>query len=225
VPGWEFAIFYEAAREVGGDFYDAFDLSGKPDRLGLVIADVTGKGVPAALFMARSSTLIRSAALQADNPSTALERANDSILKDRPSNLLLTALYAVLEPDSGRLIYANGGHCRPLWVQARTGEITELNSPGMILGAFTGVQLEEREITMEPGDLLLLYTDGVTEAMDANRQFFDLPRLTAALAAHAGASAQELVDAVVGEVRAFAGGAAQADDLALLVVRRSPLNA
>jgi serine phosphatase RsbU (regulator of sigma subunit) len=226
VPGWDFAIFYEAAREVGGDFYDFFDLPGEPGknghRLGIAIADVTGKGVPAAMFMARTSTLIRGAGLGGLSPSAAVTRANELILQDRRSELLLTAFYGVLDTDTGRLVYARAGHNPPLWLQAATGRFVELNARGFLLGALRGVDFEEREIEVAPGDLVVLYTDGVTEAMDANGQQFGEGRLRATLAAHAGAGPRQIVDAVVDAVRAFAGGIAQSDDLALLVIRRSP---
>jgi sigma-B regulation protein RsbU (phosphoserine phosphatase) len=221
VPGWEFATHYEAAREVGGDFYDFFDLPGDGDRMGLAIADVTGKGVPAALFMARSSTVIRSTGLQAGSPSTVLAQVNDLLHKDRPSELLLTASYAVLDTRHGRLVYANGGHCRPLWFQASTGQLHELDSQGFILGAFRGIAFEQREIDVEPGDLLVFYTDGVTESMDADHQIFGEDRLWDVIAANAGSSAQAVLDAIVDAVQDFAGSIAQSDDLTLFVVRRS----
>jgi sigma-B regulation protein RsbU (phosphoserine phosphatase) len=223
VPGWEFATRYEAAREVGGDFYDFFDLPGDGHRMGMVIADVTGKGVPAALFMARSSTVIRSTGLKARSPSTVLAQVNDLLHKDRPSELLLTASYAVLDTRQGRLVYANGGHCRPLWFQARTGKLRELNSQGVILGAFRGIEFEECAIDLEPGDMLVFYTDGVTEAMDADHQILGEERLRDVIVANAGASAQAVLDAIVDAVQAFAGSIAQSDDLTLFVVRRSTL--
>jgi sigma-B regulation protein RsbU (phosphoserine phosphatase) len=224
VPGWEFAIFYQAAREVGGDFYDFFDLPGEPDRLGMVIADVTGKGVPAALFMARTSNMIRSAGLQIGSPSATLMRANDLLVKDRPFELLLTAFCAVLDTSRNRLVYANAGHNRPLWFQASTGLLQELNSGGLILGALAEIELEECEIDVGPGDLLIFYTDGVTEAMNASHQLFGEERLQATVKANIETSAQDILDAIVDAVRAFTGDTAQSDDLSLFVVRRSPVS-
>ncbi len=232
VPGWEFASFYQPAREVGGDFYDFFDLSGSPGRLGMVIADVTGKGVPAALFMARSSRLIRHAGLQVGSPAAALVQANDSILEEAASELLLTAAYAELDTRNGQMTYANAGHCRPLWFQAATGRLQELTAQGIILGVFPGpelrelgIRIEEREISVEPGDLLVFYTDGVTEAMDEHRQRFGEERLWATLGTCMGASAQDVLEAIVAAVRAFTGDIPQSDDLTLLVMRRSPVAA
>ena len=136
VPGWEFAASYSAARIVGGDFYDFCELADKPPRLGLVIADVAGKGVPAALFMALSRTIIRTTAFSGRSPASALMRANQLILKDSQAEMFLTAVYAVLELDTGRLIYANAGHNRPLWRHAADGTVTELDQRGIVLGAF-----------------------------------------------------------------------------------------
>ena len=165
-PGWEFAASYSAARIVGGDFYDFCELADKPPRLGLVIADVAGKGVPAALFMALSRTIIRTTAFSGRSPASALMRANQLILKDSQAEMFLTAVYAVLELDTGRLIYANAGHNRPLWRHAADGTVTELDQRGIVLGAFEGIMLEEQRLDLAPGDALILYTDGVTEALN-----------------------------------------------------------
>jgi sigma-B regulation protein RsbU (phosphoserine phosphatase) len=224
VPGWEWATFYNAAREVGGDFYDFFRLPGEPPRLGMVIADVVGKGVPAALFMARTSTMIRAAALEGASPSAALTRANDLILKDRRSELFLTAFYAALDPASGRLVYADAGHNRPLWLQVATGQLTEMAGRGFVLGALDTIDLEERAIDVAPGDYMVFYTDGVTEAMDNAHQPFGEKRLRRVVMAKTGASAQEMLEAIVDAVQAFSGSAPQSDDVALFIVRRLDSN-
>jgi GAF domain-containing protein len=143
VPGWEFAVHYQAARLVGGDFYDLFAAPDEPDRLSLVIADVAGKGMSAALLMALSSTVIRSTGLVDGSPSRTLAQVNQVILKGNRSELFLTAFYAALHTDSGRLVYANAGHNHPLWWQAATGEIQELAARGTVLGVFDEVELEE----------------------------------------------------------------------------------
>jgi sigma-B regulation protein RsbU (phosphoserine phosphatase) len=221
VPGWEFAAYYQAAREVGGDFYDFFELPDAPGRLAMVIADVTGKGVPAALFMARTSKMIQTIGLKAGSPSDTLRQTNEAMMRDRGSELLLSALYAALDTDSGRLVYANAGHCRPLWLQAATGQVKELDARGIILGAVRDTYLEERDLDVQPGDLLVFYSDGLTEATTADLQPFGEERLQAILAANRGGSAQEVLEAVVDAVRAFVGDAPQSDDLTLFVVRRS----
>jgi sigma-B regulation protein RsbU (phosphoserine phosphatase) len=222
VPGWECAAFYQAARQVGGDFYDFFELPGKPGRLGLVIADVADKGVPAALMMALSRTVVRTAAADGRSPSAALTLANELILKDSRGDLFVTAFYAALDP-SGRLTYANAGHNRPLWLRSRTGQIEELAARGIALGVLEDIELEEREIDVTPGDILMFYTDGVTEAMDADGQQFGAQRLRQVLAASPGASAPATLTAVEDALRAFTGDTPQSDDIALFVVRRRPL--
>ena len=223
VPGWEFAAFYEAARQVGGDFYDYFELPAKSRRLGIVIADVADKGVPAALFMALSRATIRAAALDGRGPSATMTQANGLILKDSKDSLFVTAFYATLDTGSGRLTYANAGHSRPLWLRVGPGEIQELAAHGIALGVLEDIELQEREIDVASGDLLVFYTDGVTEAMDADGQPFGVERLRQVLAADPGASADQAVSAVVDAVMAFTGDAPQSDDIAIFVVRRGPL--
>ena len=223
VAGWEFASFYQAARQVGGDFYDFFELPGGPGRLGIVIADVADKGVPAALFMALSRAVIRAAALDGHGPSATMAQANELIVKDSRDSLFVTAFYATLDTRSGRLTYANAGHNRPLWRRAGTGAVEELAARGIALGVLEDVEMEECEINVAPGDLLLLYTDGVTEAMDAGGRAFGVERLREIVAAHPDAGAEGIVSSVVDAVQSFTGGAPQSDDIALFVVRRSSL--
>ena len=221
VPGWECAAVYEPARIVAGDFYDFVELPGKSDRLGLVIADVVGKGVAAALYMALSRTMVRTAALSGRRPAKALVRANELIRKDSRSDRFVTVLFAVLDPHSGKLVYSNAGHNRPLWLQAATGELHELSARGIVLGIFEEVELEEQELEVAPGDVLLFYTDGVTEAINAHDQPFGEARLRAVLAEHAASTAEQVVQAVVGAVKEFVGDTPQSDDLTLFVLKRS----
>ena len=219
-PGWEFAASYSAARIVGGDFYDFCELASKPPRLGLVIADVAGKGVPAALFMALSRTIIRTTAFSGRSPASALMRANQLILKDSQAEMFLTAVYAVLELDTGRLIYANAGHNRPLWRHAADGSVTELDQRGIVLGAFEEIVLEEQRLDLAPGDALILYTDGVTEAVNGEGEMFGEERLWGVIAGSQGGSADETIGAICGALAAFTGGAEPADDVTVVVVRR-----
>jgi sigma-B regulation protein RsbU (phosphoserine phosphatase) len=223
VPGWEFAAFYQAAREVGGDFYDFIELPGGSPELGMVIADVAGKGVPAALFMARGSTIIRTTALSRPSPSAALQLANRLMLQGRKADLFLTAFYAVLNTESGRMAYTSAGHNPPLWVRQGGGRVEELKASGIVLGIFEDVELEEREIEVAPGDYLIFYTDGVTEAMNPSFVPFDQERLEAASTTSAGRSAQGVLNAIVSAVRSFTGDIPQSDDLTIFVVRRMPL--
>ena len=221
VPGWEFASFYQAARQVGGDFYDFFELPGEPERLGIVIADVADKGVPAALFMALSRATIRAAALEGRSPSTTLRQANELLLKDSRDSLFVTAFYAVLDIHNGWLTYANAGHNRTMWLHAGTGEVGDLYARGIALSVLENIELEEREIEVAPGDTLVFYTDGVTEAIDVAGQPFGEERLRSVVAAAPDANADAVVSAVVDAVRAFAGAASQSDDIALFVVKRT----
>lgn len=219
-PGWALAVHYQPARLVGGDFYDLFELPGEPRCLGIVVADVAGKGVPAALFMALSRTIIRTIALGGRSPAAALERANELILNDSRSGLFLTALYGILDLDSGRLVYTNAGHNRPLWLHAATGAVEELDAQGIALGSLSGIELEEGVVDLAPGDSLLLYTDGISEAMNSQQQFFEEARLRTLFADASAHGPQQFLAGIVEAVAAFAGDAPQADDITLLAVRR-----
>jgi serine phosphatase RsbU (regulator of sigma subunit)/uncharacterized protein YigA (DUF484 family) len=217
--GWDFASIYRAARIVGGDFYDHFLLPGKPLRLGLIIADVADKGIPAALFMALSRTIIRTTALSGRGPASALLRANELLLKDSASDLFLTAAYALVELEGGRMIYANAGHSRPLLYRSASRQLTELPGSGTALGAFESIHLEERRVDLARGDVLVLYTDGVTETQDANGDFFEETRLAEVLRRHADAPAEEIAAAIDEAVLAFQGSADQFDDVACIVAK------
>jgi len=194
--------------------------------MGLVIADVTDKGVPAALFMAFSRTIIRTMSMSGryGSPADVLRRSNRLIVRDvqSDSRLLLSAFYATLDIDSGRLTYSNGGHNPPLWLQAATGQVQELTARGIMLGIFEEINPEEHAIQVAPGDLLVFYTDGVTEARDTGNQFFEEERLRDVVVAHPEASAQQLVGAIIEAVEAFSGECPQADDITLFVVKRQP---
>jgi len=220
IRGWEFAAVYRAARQVGGDLYDFITSSDDPGHVSIVIADVTGKGIPAALFMAFSRTIIRAESRTGRSPAALLQQVNQFILQDIHYRLFLSAFYAMLESDSGRLVYANGGHDRPLWRHAGSGEIETLSAAGLLLGVFQNVRLEEREITVAPGDLLIFYTDGVTEARNASGELFGEERLRETIAAAPASNAGELVDAVVTAVEDFTDATPQIDDFTLVVVKR-----
>ncbi|MFW6097708.1 MAG: SpoIIE family protein phosphatase [Chloroflexota bacterium] len=222
--GWEFSTYYEAARQVGGDFYDFFDLpNGEGDRrMGVVVADVADKGVPAALFMALSRTTIRNVAIGDRTPAAALEKANKFILSDSQTDLFLTAFYAALELDSGRLVYCNAGHNPPLWYHARTGELESLQTGGIALGIVPDLLLQNIEINLEPGDVLIFYTDGVTEAMNAQYEEFGLFRLQEAIPVSSDRSAHDVAESVVAAVNAHSEEFNRWDDVTLIVVRRKP---
>ncbi|MEA3337260.1 MAG: SpoIIE family protein phosphatase [Chloroflexota bacterium] len=220
VPGWSFADFYQAARIVGGDFYDFYDLPGKPARLGMLIADVADKGVPAALFMALSRTILRSTALSGRGPEAALLRANDLILEDSESDLFLSAFYGVLDLAKGRMQYVNAGHNPPLWYRATQGDMVELRGKGIVLGVFEDISLEERRVDLASGDVVVFYTDGVTEALSADGEFFGQERLEAVVGASAAGSAQEVLQAITGALYDFAGDTEQFDDITCFVLKR-----
>ena len=224
IPGWEFTAVYRAARQVGGDLYDFIASPDDPRCLSIVIADVTGKGIPAALFMAFSRTIIRAESRSGRNPAALLQRANQFILQDIHYRLFLSAFYATLDSDSGRLVYANGGHDWPLWLRAGTGEIETLAAPGLLLGVFQDVRLEEREIMVAPGDFLIFYTDGVTEARNAVGELFGEERLAETVKATVPTSADHLLRAIVNAVENFTGATPRADDFTLVIVKRLEQN-
>ncbi|MCG3208477.1 MAG: hypothetical protein FOGNACKC_02082 [Anaerolineae bacterium] len=220
--GWDFASIYQPSQLVGGDFYDFFQLAGDPNQLGLVIADVSGKGVPAALFMALSRSIIRTKSMSGRHPAGVLRRANTLIYKDTRSKLFLTAFYATLDLQSGWMAYSNAGHNYPMWLRAETGKVTELVARGTIMGAFEQIDLEESEIDIAPGDMIIFYTDGVTEAMNAKEELFGEERLQSVIEARPHAGAQEMLDAIVAAVNEYTDETPQADDFTIFIVKRLP---
>lgn len=223
VPGYEFAAGYRAAREVGGDLYDFIHESANPSRLHVVIADVTGKGVPAALYMAVSRTLLHTFALDGNTPSQALRHVNQFIRHDEASPLFLSAFYAVLDTDIHCLTYASAGHNPPIWLQYSTGDIELLQSRGIVLGAFDAFVPEEHLCFLQPGDFIVFFTDGITEARNTAGDFLDDEGLEAIVASRRWASAEELKSAIISAVEEFSAGAPQADDYTVVVMRRKPL--
>lgn len=208
------------AREVGGDFYDVFKIDER--RLGLVVADVSGKGVPAAFFMLISRTLMKAVGTQGEAPAAALARLNELLAADNEQMMFVTLFYGVLERDSGRLDFANAGHNPPL-VRRADGRVEWLEAAGGIaLAVMPGLDYEQGSAILEPGDALLLYTDGVTEAVDSAGELFGEARLEATLAAAAGAGAAGTVAQVFAAVQDFARGEPQADDLTAMGLRRRP---
>jgi serine phosphatase RsbU (regulator of sigma subunit) len=216
LPGWEFAAYYQPAREVGGDFYDFIEL---PDgAVGIVVGDVTDKGVPAAMVMAATRSVLRASAERLIEPGQVLQRVNDILCPDMPEKMFVTCLYGVLDPGSGHLRFANAGHDLP-YVKTADG-IVELRARGMPLGLMPGMQYEERQATLEPGDSVLLHSDGVVEAHDPERDMFGFPRLREIMVdALAG---QGLIDRVLSDLEAFTGpGAEQEDDITMVTLKRS----
>lgn len=220
ISGWQFSAMYQAARTVGGDFYDFIDLPGEPARLGVIIADVADKGVPAALFMALSRTIIRSVAFTGRGPASTLMRANQLILADSQADLFLSAIYLLLETATGRVIFSNAGHNRPLLHRAATRSLAELPQRGIILGAFDEITLQDDRLDLNFGDVLVLYTDGVTDALNADGEEFGEQRLFDVVAASAGASSDGILRAITGALADFIGDTEQADDVTCVVIKR-----
>src|SRR5829696_55997 len=216
LAGWQILPFYQPAREVGGDFYDFFDL--EEGRLGVVVGDATGKGMPAALMMASTRSTLRAVAQASESPGDALRRVNDPLATDIPSNMFVTCFYAILDPKSATLSYANAGHDLPYL--HRNGEAEELRARGMPLGLMPGMSYEEKEIVLDAGEAALFYSDGLVEAHDAEGEMFGFPRLRALIAEHG--EKRSLGDFLMKELYSFVGeGWQQEDDITLLTLRRS----
>jgi phosphoserine phosphatase RsbU/P len=222
VPGWDFAATYRPAQAVGGDFYDYFYLPGPPLRMGVVIADVADKGVPAALYMALSRTVIRTSALGGRRPAAVLTRANSIIREDSKSDMFLTACYATFDLSSGRMVISNAGHNRPFLWRANNGKGSEVKTHGIVLGAFEEITLEEREAVLDLGDAVLLYSDGVTDATNGQGKNFGEERLLQVVVENAEHGAHALIEAILTAIDEFTGGNAQYDDMTLVAIRRQP---
>jgi sigma-B regulation protein RsbU (phosphoserine phosphatase) len=220
--GWEIATAYRAARVVGGDFYDAFELPGRSGRIGLIIADVTGKGLTAALMMAFTRAVHRAAAYNGTSPADWLERTNRVLVRDARTGLFVTAIAAEVDPSRGVLTYASAGHEPALLARRSAQSVDELAAGGMLLGLAEGAPTADREVAFEPGDLAVLYTDGVTDAVDADGARFGVGRLVEAVRAAGGRVAAEAVAEILAAVDRFVGSAEPADDLTLVAVRRTP---
>ncbi len=222
LEGWQLAPYYRPAREVGGDFYDFHILP--EGRLGLVVGDATGKGVPAALVMSTTLGMLQLAAqsLNSFSPSEVLSRVNETLVSRIPSNMFVTCFYAILDPESGSLSYANAGHDLPYVLRGSGGECEELRARGMPLGLMPQMSYEEKEIVLQEGDSALFYTDGFVEAHDPQREMFGFPRLQTLVAEHAEEG--PLGDVLLEELYSFVGeGWEQEDDITLLTLRRSAL--
>ena len=215
LPGWTVATYYQPAREAGGDFYDFIQLPG--GKLGMVVGDVTDKGVPAAMVMATTRAVLHGAAERTDSPGEVLRRVNDLLHPDIPAKMFVTCLYAVLEPDSGHIVYANAGHNLPC-MKGGAG-VSELRATGMPLGLMPGMAYEENETSVHPGDSVFFYSDGLVEAHNTDREMFGVPRLRGLLAGHAGGESS--IDFLLGHLSGFTGdGWEQEDDVTMVTLRR-----
>ena len=216
LAGWQITPHYQPAREVGGDFYDFHVLP--EGRLGLVVGDATGKGVPAALMMSTTCGMLRLAARGSSSPGQMLRGVNEALFPNIPSSMFVTCFYAILDPKSGHLIYANAGHDLPYL--HRNGDAEELRARGMPLGLMPEMSYEEKETILHSGEVALLYSDGLVEAHDPVGDMFGVPRLRALVAEHG--EKRSLGDLLLQELYSFAGERwEQEDDITLLTLRRS----
>jgi serine phosphatase RsbU (regulator of sigma subunit)/predicted ester cyclase len=218
LKGWQITPFYRPAREVGGDFYDFHPLS--QSRLGLVVGDATGKGVPAALVMFTTCGMLRavSQALDSSSPGEMLGRVNEALCTSIPDNMFVTCFYAVLDPSSGSLSYANAGHDLPYL--HRNGDAEELRARGMPLGLMPSMSYEEKEIVLDAGEVALFYSDGLVEAHDPKGEMFGFPKVRALVAEHAWE--RTLGEFLMEELYSFVGESwEQEDDITLLTLERS----
>jgi sigma-B regulation protein RsbU (phosphoserine phosphatase) len=204
---------------VGGDFYDVIELPA--GRLGLLIADVSDKGMPAALFMALTRTLVRAVVNDTPSPAEVMRRVNALIIPDNRQSMFVTAVYGVLSLGSGEFTYANAGHNPPVWM-SRAGKMPESLYPtGAALGIIEDLSMGEHTISLAPGDLLLLYTDGLTEAFSPENNPYGEERLQLVLKAAESSPAGETLNALEASVKQFMGSLPIADDLTMLALRRS----
>jgi PAS domain S-box-containing protein len=218
LSGYDVAAYYQPAREVGGDFYDLFELEG--GRLGLVVGDVTDKGIPAALVMATTRTMLRVSAQRLFPPAEVLKRTNEALVPDIPPNMFITCLYAILDTESGRLVYANAGHDPP-YLRHNGSDVEELRARGMPLGLMPGMEYEEKEITLERGESVLFYSDGLVEAHDSHHEMFGFPKLQGLVGTHRSGGSS-LIDFLLSELTHFAGEDwEQEDDITLVTLERS----
>jgi serine phosphatase RsbU (regulator of sigma subunit)/anti-sigma regulatory factor (Ser/Thr protein kinase) len=217
LPGWKVNAYYQAARQVGGDFYDFIYFD--DDRLGIVIGDVTDKGVPAALLMATTRSVLRAVAQRVVNPGQVLERVNEIICQDIPPKMFVTCLYALLDPETGQLLYANAGHDLP-YHRHQMGEVTELRATGMPLGLMPGMKYEEKETALAYGESILFHSDGIVEAHNPDRQMYGFPRLMKLVGDYEEDSS--LKDVVLEDLAEFTGPDwEQEDDITMVTLQRS----
>ncbi len=221
LPNWDIASRLVAARETSGDFYDFIRLSNH--KWGLVVADVTDKGMGAALFMALSSTLIRTYATQFPTlPGLTMKAVNERILYDTRGDMFVTAFYAVLESHTGRITYSNGGHPPAILVHTDRGResVDRLRLTGMALGVSEEALWKQKTVRMWPGDVLVLYTDGITEAQNPNGDFFGEERLIDTILENSSKSSNEIQDALINAVNRFTDSPNPQDDIAMIVIRK-----
>ncbi|MEI6105179.1 MAG: SpoIIE family protein phosphatase [Methanothrix sp.] len=216
LSGFDLAAIFIPAMEVGGDFYDFIPGEGK---LGMVIADVSGKSVPAALFMALSRTIVRINATHHEKGTDVLEDANNMISDNSREGMFVTLFYGVLDQNSRSLIYANAGHPPPLLMRSSSNAFEKLEVTGIALGAFAGAKYDERRVDLASGDILVLYTDGVNEAENGNFEQYGIERFCSIIRESCHLCAQGILDKILGDISQFCAGQAQFDDITMVVVK------
>jgi predicted ester cyclase len=219
LEGWQISPYYQPAREVGGDFYEFLELD--DGRVSFAVGDATGKGIPAAFVMSATCALLGGVAqASGGSPGEVLARVNEAVLTRIPPNMFVTCFYAILDPNSGSLTYANAGHDLP-YLRHRNGDAEELSARGMPLGLMPGMAYEEKETILRAGETALLYSDGLVEAHDPRGEMFGFPRLRELVAKHGDEISLE--ETLLEELYSFTGeGWEQEDDITLLTLRRSP---
>ena len=235
IPGWEFAALWHPARVVGGDYYDFIPLAltkglpGSPDRdagtepaqgLGIVIGDVTDKGMPAALFMALTRSTVRASIIAGRTPAQCISQANTMIAADSANGTFVTFFYGQLDTTTGELTYVNAGHNPPLYYHAADNHMAELSRTGVALGIIDTFRYEQRTLKLDPGDFVVLYTDGITEAIDPKGEFFGEERLTRIVDQERNSTAVEIVAALQSALHDFTAGAPPSDDITMVVLKR-----
>ncbi len=222
IPGWAFSTRWKPAREVGGDYYDF--IPAPAGKLGLIIADVTDKGMPAALFMASTRSIMRASMPLALTPAEGITQANRLISAESEDGLFVTLFYGLLNPETGEFTYVNAGHNPPLVFQynetACPGELQQLKATGLQLGMDADSIYKQGTLNLQAGDFVLLYTDGVTDALDAEKNDFGMSRLQEVVSANCTAAPEELLDALQKAMDNFTGLAAPYDDMTMLVIKR-----
>lgn len=217
IPSWQFAAYWRPAREVAGDYYDFIPLDG--GRLAVVIADVSDKGMAAALFMALTRSVVRASTAQVERPEEGIALANRLLCADAQGGMFVTLFYGLLQPTTGAFAYVNAGHNPPLWYRADKDDLLPLTRTGMALGVLPDAPFDQHEVSLGRGDWVLLYTDGLTDVCDAAGSRFGSERVHRVLLLHRHASAAEMVAALESAVVAFAADAPAFDDIALLLLK------
>ncbi|MFA4860107.1 SpoIIE family protein phosphatase [Methanoregula sp.] len=220
--GFDIAAKSLMAKEVGGDFFDVMPLEIIPmstSRTGIMIADVSGKGVPAALFMALSRIVVRVTAMWFNKPQEVISFANPIIASNSKTGMFVTLFYGVIDKETLTLTYVNAGHNPPIVLRKETGEIEELALTGVAIGALEDAEYTQESIPLAPGDVVVLYTDGITEAVNDKEEMFDVPRLIETIRKNGNSSSQEIVNEIISAVFSFSGTQPQYDDITLMVVK------